>query len=77
MAELAAAFNRMTGRDVQYQQLNWNDFEHRAGREAALLYRWLENPAYRIDISAVRHELPSLMSFERWLHSKWQSARAA
>jgi uncharacterized protein YbjT (DUF2867 family) len=77
MAELAAAFSRMTGRDVQYQQLDWGEFEQRTGREATLLYRWLQNPAYRIDISTVRQEHPGLMGFERWLHSKWQAARAA
>jgi uncharacterized protein YbjT (DUF2867 family) len=77
MNELAAAFSRMTGREVQYQQLDWGDFEQRAGREATLLYRWLQNPAYRIDIAAVRQEHPGLIGFERWLHSKWQSVRAA
>ena len=77
MAELAAAFSRMTGRDVQYEQLDWGEFEQRTGREATLLYRWLQNPAYRIDISTVRQEHPGLMGFERWLHSKWQTARAA
>jgi uncharacterized protein YbjT (DUF2867 family) len=71
MTELAQAFSRMSGRDVHYVQVPWNQFEQRAGRDVTLMFRWLQNVGYHVDIGAVRREHTNLMSFDRWLNAKW------
>ena len=77
MSELAAAFSRIVGREVQYTQVPWEAFEQQAGPDITRMFHVLEDWGYQVDISAVRQEYPDLMSFERWLHTKWVSARAA
>jgi uncharacterized protein YbjT (DUF2867 family) len=74
MTEIAAAFSRSVGREVRYQQVPWDAFEERAGHEITVMYRWIQNVGYHVDIPALRQELPSLTSFDRWLNNKWQPA---
>jgi uncharacterized protein YbjT (DUF2867 family) len=73
MAELAQVFSRVAGREVRYVQVPWNEFESRAGRDLALMYRWFQNTGYHVDIPTVRQEYPKLMTFDHWLNSYWQS----
>lgn len=74
MAELAQAFSRAAGRDVQYRQLPWEEFEARSGPEVTTMYRWFYNVGYHVDIPTVRQEYPKLNSFVRWLNSTWHTA---
>ena len=74
MAELAQVFTVAAGREVRYVQLPWDEFEKQAGKEITLMYRWFEATGYHVDISAVRQEYPSLMTFERWVNSNWHAA---
>ena len=74
MTELAAAFTRVSGREVRYVQVPWQDFEAQAGPEMTKMYRWFEEFGYHVEIGAVRQENPSLMSFERWIQSAWHGA---
>jgi uncharacterized protein YbjT (DUF2867 family) len=74
MSEVAGAFSRISGRDVQYRQVPWDEFESRAGREVAVMFRWFEDTGYDVDISAVRQEYPKLTTFDRWLNSTWNTA---
>jgi uncharacterized protein YbjT (DUF2867 family) len=74
MTELAQAFSRAAGREVQYRQLPWEEFEAQSGSEATTMYRWFQNAGYHVDIAAVRQEYPKLNSFVRWLNSTWHSA---
>ncbi len=71
MTELAQAFSRMTGREVRYQQIPWDQFEQKAGPEYTAMFRWFEQIGYHVDISALRQEYANLTGFERWLQSKW------
>jgi nucleoside-diphosphate-sugar epimerase len=68
MNEAAAQFGRKLGREVQYQQVPWDEFEKRAGREYTMMYRWFEDHGYTCDIAAARSEYRDLHTFERWLH---------
>lgn len=77
MADLTASLSRITGREVEYQQIPWDQFERTAGREMTLMYRWFEQAGYRVDIPAVRREYPNLTTLERWFQSKWRKAFAA
>jgi uncharacterized protein YbjT (DUF2867 family) len=77
MAELAAAFSRVSGKEVRYQQVGWDDFEKKAGPELTTMYKWFQNVGYDVDIAAVRQEYPQLTSFERWLQTNWRTAAGA
>ena len=77
MSELAQAFTRMVGREVQYVRVPWDQFEQQTGHAMTIMYRWFEDVGYHVDISAVRQEHPNLMTFERWLHAKWQTVMTA
>jgi len=77
MTELAQAFSRMTGREVTYRQVPMDEVEQESGPDLAAMYRWFENVGMHVDISAVRQEHPQLMTFERWLQSKWAKTRTA
>lgn len=69
MEQVAAAFTRKTGREVQYQQVPWDQFEKQFGHEMTLMYRWFEDHGYSADTSALRHDYKQLTSFEQWLAS--------
>lgn len=74
MAEIAAALGRASGREVEYRQIPWDEFEARAGREMTTMYRWFEDHGYHVDIGAVRQEYPRLETFDRWLNLNWHTA---
>jgi uncharacterized protein YbjT (DUF2867 family) len=71
MSDLAAAFGRMLGRDVCYQQVGWDEFEQRSGADVTAMWRFFESTGFQVDIPTLRQELPNMMTFERWLQSKW------
>src|SRR5205807_143665 len=56
---------------ASYSQIPWDEFEKQAGREMAVMFRWFQDVGYHADIAAIRHELPGLMSFERWRNTYW------
>lgn len=74
MTEVARAISRMAGREVQYRQISWDEFESHSGAEVTTMYRWFENTGYNVDIAAVRQEYPALMTFDRWLNANWHTA---
>jgi uncharacterized protein YbjT (DUF2867 family) len=77
MAELAGAFARVSGREVRYQQVAWEQFEKQAGAELTIMYKWFQDVGYHVDIAAVRQEYGQLTSFERWLQTNWRAAAGA
>ncbi len=74
MEEVAQTFTRILGREVQYRQVPWEEFEKKAGKEITSMYRWFEEKGYRVDISSVRQEHGGLKSFGQWINSYWHSA---
>jgi uncharacterized protein YbjT (DUF2867 family) len=76
MTELAESFGRLSGREVRYVQVPWDEFEKKAGREMTVMYRWFENVGYHVNIAALRQEYSKLSNFERWLQSTWKPALA-
>ncbi len=77
MNQLAQAFTRISGHEVSYRRIPWEEFEKQAGPSMATMWRWFENVGYHVDISAVRQEYPNLTSFERWIQSKWLKRQTA
>ena len=73
MTALTSALSRAAGREVQYRQVPWEEFEKQSGREMAIMYRWFQDKGYHVDIDAVRREYPGLASFDRWLNSTWHT----
>jgi uncharacterized protein YbjT (DUF2867 family) len=73
MTQLTQAFSRMLGHEVKYVQLSWDDFAKRIDPAHFKMFQWFDREAYRVDISAVRQELPQLHTFERWLQSTWRA----
>jgi uncharacterized protein YbjT (DUF2867 family) len=71
MGDLAAAFGRMTGREVRYEQAGWEEFEERLGHDMAAMWRFFDAGGFTVDIPSLRQELPNMMTFERWLQSNW------
>lgn len=74
MAELAQVFSRASGREVQYIQVGWDEFEKQAGKEFTIMYRWFQETGYHVDIGAVRQDYHGLTTFEQWINSHWHSA---
>ncbi|HWR52711.1 MAG TPA: NmrA/HSCARG family protein [Bryobacteraceae bacterium] len=70
MRDVAATFSRVLSREVQYQQIPWEDFERAAGPDFARMYRFLEEGFQtgrgRVDMSGVRTQFPRLTRFDAW-----------
>ncbi len=74
MNEIAKAFGATAGREISYQQIPSQAFEQQAGHDMAVMFWWLDETGYNIDIPALRHEMPHLTSFDRWLNTAWQQS---
>jgi uncharacterized protein YbjT (DUF2867 family) len=75
MPEIAETFGRVIGREVDYYQVPWDQFEEQMGEEYAIMYRWFNDIGYEADIDALRREYPELTTFERYLRSHgWEGA---
>lgn len=72
MDDIAATLSRALNRDIRYREIPWEDFELAAGPDLANLYRFLEDRWLdgrgRVNIPALREEVPELTPFERWAH---------
>jgi uncharacterized protein YbjT (DUF2867 family) len=77
MTELADAFGRVSGREVSYRQVPWEQFEQQAGPEMTSMYKWFQDVGYDIEIPAIRREYPRLTSFEKWIQTNWRVAAGA
>jgi uncharacterized protein YbjT (DUF2867 family) len=77
MNDIARHFSTVAGHEVRYQQMPFEEFERNTGHEMTVMFRWFEESGYKVDLPALREELPSLTSFERWLNTNWQSQSGA
>jgi len=77
MNQIAQALGRVLGEDLKYVQVPWDKFEQQVGQEMTLMFKWFDNVGYHADISALRQQHSSLVSFERWMQSKLRPALSA
>jgi uncharacterized protein YbjT (DUF2867 family) len=77
ISEVAAAMGRVSGHDVRYQQVPWDQFEKQVGHEITVMYKWFQDVGYHCDIAALRQENPKLTHFEAWLRAHWQQAQGS
>jgi uncharacterized protein YbjT (DUF2867 family) len=77
MPEIADTFSRVIGRQVDYVQVPWDQFEEQMGEEYTVMYRWFNEHGYEADIASLKKEHPGLVSFEQYLRSHgWENAGA-
>ncbi len=75
MPEIADTFSRVIGRQVDYFQTPWDQFEEQMGEEYTVMYRWFDEHGYEADIAGLRKEHPGLISFEQYLSTHgWENA---
>ncbi|MBW4593556.1 MAG: NmrA/HSCARG family protein [Brasilonema angustatum HA4187-MV1] len=67
MTQIAAAFSRVLGKTVNYQQIPFEAFEQQAGEEVTIMFRWLENFGYKADLDQLKREFPAPTDFESYL----------
>lgn len=79
MTEIAAAFSRVLGKNVAYQQIPFEAFEQQAGEEVTIMYRWFENVGYIADLARLKRDFPQPTDFESYLRNRgWaKSAESA
>ncbi|MGA2880764.1 MAG: NmrA/HSCARG family protein [Bryobacteraceae bacterium] len=73
MTQIVQAFSRVLGHEVKYVQISWDEFSKRIDPAHFKMFHWFEGEAYRVDIPAVRQELPSLQTFEHRMQSTWRA----
>jgi uncharacterized protein YbjT (DUF2867 family) len=75
MPDAAEAFSRVTGREVSYYQVPWDQFREQMGEEYAVMYEWFNEVGYEADIGALRSMYPELSTLEQYLRDHgWKDA---
>lgn len=78
MTEVAAAFSRVLGKRVNYQQIPFEAFEQQAGKEVTTMYRWFENVGYNADLEQLKREFSAPTDFESYLRDHgWAESLAS
>jgi len=78
MPEIADTFSRVTGREIGYFQVPWDQFEEQMGEEYAVMYRWFNEVGYEADVAGLRKEHPGLIAFEHYLRGHgWEDVGRA
>jgi uncharacterized protein YbjT (DUF2867 family) len=74
MPEIAAAFSRVLGKTVQYQQISFEALEQQIGEELTIMFRWFENVGYAADLAQLKRDFPAPTNFESYLRDHdWQN----
>ncbi|MBD2115125.1 MULTISPECIES: NmrA/HSCARG family protein [Cyanophyceae] len=74
MPEIAAAFSRVLGKPVEYQQVPFEAFEQQIGEELTIMYRWFENVGYGADLAQLKRDFSAQTDFESYLRDHgWQN----
>lgn len=75
MPEVAETMGRVTGREISYYQVPWDDFREQMGEEFAIMYEWFNEVGYEADIAALRSEYPELSTLEQYLRGHgWEGS---
>jgi uncharacterized protein YbjT (DUF2867 family) len=70
MPEIAAAFSRVLGKPVNYQQIPFEAFQQQAGEEVTIMFRWFENVGYTADFAQLKRDFTALSDFESYLRDR-------
>ena len=69
MTEVAAAFSRVLGKTIDYQQIPFETFEQQAGLEMTMMYRWFEQVGYTADFAQLKRDFSAPTDFESYLRA--------
>ncbi|MDJ0926051.1 MAG: NmrA/HSCARG family protein [Gammaproteobacteria bacterium] len=69
LAEFAALLSRVTGREVQHEQISWADYEAKNGEDMTTMHRWFAEHGYSVDIAALRTRYPGLQTAAQFLEA--------
>ena len=73
MPEVAEAMSQVTGQEISYYQVRWDQFREQMGEEVAVMYEWSNDVGYEADIAALRQEYPELTTLEHTLRGhSWE-----
>jgi uncharacterized protein YbjT (DUF2867 family) len=76
MLQVAQTFSRVIGRQVDYVQMPWEQFQQAMGEEITVMNKWFNNVGYEADIPALRQEYSELTTFEEYLRRHgWSGAK--
>ena len=67
LAEFVAALSEVTGVDVQYGQIDWDDYQIAQGAELTEMVRWFDNEGYSVDVAGLRSRYPGLTTLRDYL----------
>lgn len=67
LAELQDVLSEVFGKEFEYVQPSWEDFEAEAGEEIADMVRWFEDGGYSVDIDALKARYPNLQTAAEFL----------
>lgn len=70
LPEIAAAFSRVLGKPVTYQQIPFEAFEQQAGEEVTIMFRWFEKVGYAADLAELKRDFPAPIDFEAYLRDQ-------
>ncbi|RCJ39621.1 NmrA family protein [Nostoc minutum NIES-26] len=70
MKEIAAAFSRVLGKTVNYQQIPFQVFEQQVGEEVTTMFRWFENVGYGANLAQLKRDFTSPTDFESYLRDR-------
>ncbi len=74
MPEVAETMSQVTGREISYYQVPWDQFREQMGEEFAVMYEWFNEVGYEADILALRSEYPELTTLEQYLRGHgWEN----
>ncbi len=75
MHQFVETFGRVTGREVSYFQVPWDQYREAMGEEFTAMNRWFDEVGYEADIAALRGEYPELSTLEHYLRTHgWEGA---
>ena len=75
MPQFAQTFGRVTGREVSYSQVPWDQYREAMGEEFTAMNRWFNEVGYEADIPALRGEYTELSTLEHYLRTHgWEGA---
>ena len=61
MPEMAETMSQITGREISYYQVPWNQSREQIGEEITVMYEWFNEVGYEADTSAYEASTPSLL----------------
>ena len=76
MPEVAETMSQVTGREISYYQVPWDQFREQMGEEFTVMYEWFNDVGYEADIADLRREYSELTTLEQYLRGHgWKNAR--